>query len=70
MDNFSKLIVMSVLLYGSDTWLLNGTMRNKLKTFHHRIIRSISGFYPEFEKDSEIYKYPSITNEINKIGIE
>ena len=69
MANFYKVIVMSVLLYGSETWVLNGTMRNKLKTFHHRIIRSISGCYPEFDEDSGIYKYPSITNEMNKIGI-
>ena len=61
---------MSVILYGSETWVLNGTMRNKLKNFHHRIIRSISGFYPEFDEDSGIYKYPSINNEMNKIVIE
>ena len=68
--NFYKVIVMSVLLYGSETWVLNGTMKNKLKTFHHRIIRSICGCYPEIDKENGLYKYPSITNAMNEIGME
>ena len=63
-DNFYKVIVMDVILYGSDTWVLNGTMKNKLKTFHQIIIRSICGFYPNIEKESGIYNKPSITNEM------
>ena len=45
-------------------------MKNKLKTSYHRVIRSISGCYPDIDEDSVIYKYPFITNEMNKIGIE
>ena len=38
--------------------------------FHHKIIRIICGFFPEIEKDNGLYKYPSITNAMNEIGME
>ena len=36
-------IVMSILLYGSEMWVLSATSRRKLRSFHHRCLRVMCG---------------------------
>ena len=43
MSIFYKVIVQSVLLYGSESWVLNEKAKNKLKSFHNRCARFITG---------------------------
>ena len=59
--NFYKVVVMSVLLYSSDTWFMSSLISNKLWSFHHSVIRSICRLYPSKNIISGEYEYPSIT---------
>ncbi len=43
MASFYKAIVQSVLLFGSETWVLSQLMERKLQSFHHRCARFITG---------------------------
>ena len=40
---FYKAIVKSVLLYGSKSWLVTGSMLNVLEGFQHRTVIRIAG---------------------------
>jgi hypothetical protein len=42
MSVFYKTIVQSVLLYGSETWVLTSRLRNLLSSFHHHCARFIA----------------------------
>jgi Reverse transcriptase (RNA-dependent DNA polymerase) len=42
MASFYKAIVQSVLLYGSESWVLSQEMERKLQSFHHRCARYIA----------------------------
>jgi hypothetical protein len=41
---FYKAIVQSVLLFGSDSWVLTESMIHLLNAFHHRMARQITGY--------------------------
>ena len=45
--NFYKAVVQTVLLFGSETWVISPAMLRTLEGFHHRIARQISGHKPE-----------------------
>lgn len=46
---FYKAIVMSVLLYGAETWVLTAPMLQALKGFHNRVTRRISRCHPKLQ---------------------
>lgn len=43
MASFYKAIVMSILLYGSESWVLTKSMMRELESFHRRCARCITG---------------------------
>ena len=45
MGRFYLALVQSVLLYGSETWVLTDPMLEVLRTFHHRSARYISRMF-------------------------
>jgi hypothetical protein len=55
-----KTIIMSVLLYGAESWVINATIMVKLKSFHNCCARSITGRHIKLLEDGP-WEYPSIT---------
>lgn len=53
---FFKTVVQKVLLYGSETWVMSGMMKNKLYSFHDGVARSLSDVKGEYDTSSQIYK--------------
>lgn len=41
-STYYKVVVLTVLLYGSETWVISGLMWQKLRSFNHSIARSLS----------------------------
>ena len=58
MGYFYKAVVQSVLLYGSETWVLSTRMLQLLESFHYRCARYISKMYIRKLPDSEQWDYP------------
>ena len=52
---FYKAIVQSVLLYGSETWVVTRPMLQLLEGFHNRVARKLTGRMPYLEGDTWIY---------------
>jgi Reverse transcriptase (RNA-dependent DNA polymerase)/Ulp1 protease family, C-terminal catalytic domain len=65
---FYKSIVQSVLLYGSESWVLTTPMLKALNGFHHRIARKISGLMPTRIDDNNWY-YPPIEDALEIAGL-
>ena len=42
-DMLYKSVSQSVLLYGSESWVVMGEMLNVLEGFHHQVARRITG---------------------------
>jgi hypothetical protein len=55
-----KTIVMSVLLFGAESWVINTTIMNKVTIFHNCCARSITGRYIKLLEDGT-WEYPSST---------
>jgi hypothetical protein len=55
-----KTIVMSVLLYGAESWVINTTIMNKHTSFHYCCARSITGHHIKLLEDG-ICEYPCST---------
>jgi Reverse transcriptase (RNA-dependent DNA polymerase) len=56
MSIFYKVIIQSVLLYGSESWVLTDRMQTRLNSFHHRCARYITGRHITM-KDN-VWTYP------------
>ena len=65
---FYKTIVQSVLLYGSESWVLNQTMLNSLRSFHHRCARFITGRHIRVDVNG-YWTYPSSRITLNNAGL-
>jgi hypothetical protein len=57
MSSFYKSIVQTILLYGSESWVLTQFMMNKLNSFHNMCARHITGRHIKLEND--VWEYPS-----------
>jgi hypothetical protein len=55
MGKFYTAVVQSVLLYGSETWVLSEKMRRMLEGFHNRCARQMTKrfIHPDLENDGE-----------------
>ena len=51
MSIFYKVIIQTILLYGSESWVINEKVRDKLRTFHNRCARFITGCFITKEED-------------------
>ena len=65
MGRFYITIVMSVLLYGSESWTITGKNLVKLKSFHNRALRYMKGRHIRKENEGE-WAYPE-HEELRKI---
>jgi hypothetical protein len=57
---FYKAVVQSVLLYGSETWVVTPAILQVLQGFHHWIARQITGMRPRFCPRTETWSKPPI----------
>ena len=63
-------IIESVLLYGSDTWVLKGTATlHRLATFHRRCARFFTGQFIHPQENGE-WVYPHTEDVFKKAGLE
>ena len=51
MSIFYKVIIQTILLYGSKSWVINEKVRDKLQTFRNRCARFITGRFITKEED-------------------
>ena len=68
MGYFYKSIVQSVLLYGSETWVVTEQARKSLNTFHHRCARYISGHHIKKNPD-DTWEYPRSEEVLEECGL-
>jgi hypothetical protein len=64
MSIFYKVVLQTVLLYGSESWVLNQNGRDKLRSFHHRSARFLTGRYITQIDDKWIYPETKKTLEL------
>ena len=67
MSMFYKVIVQTVLLYGSESWTINSNIMKKLTSFHRRCARFISGRHIRCVDDVWIYPDTKTTMEITDL---
>ena len=65
---FYKAVVQTVLLFGSETWVLTTPMKKLLDGFHHRVARQISGLTPYYTGHGEWY-YPPREDALRECGL-
>ncbi len=65
---FYKATVMSVLLFGSETWSLAPGTLKRLDGFHHRAAWRMAGMRPLHDGEGN-WTYPSNTRALKKVGL-
>jgi hypothetical protein len=68
MAKFYKAIVQSVLLYGSESWVLSAHSIRKLESFHRRCPRCITGRHIHPNEEG-IWIYPSSAETLEIAGL-
>ena len=63
-----KSVEQTVLLYGSESWVVMGEMLNLLDGFHHRTACWITGMTDRHMKDGE-WEYPPVAGTMEAAGI-
>lgn len=68
MSSFYKAVVQSILLYGSETWVIDETMRNRLEAFHNQVARSLTKQYirPDTTDEDGEWIYPATSETLHK----
>ncbi len=69
MGYFYKAIIQTVLLYGSESWTLTVRMIGRLRSFHHRVARYITGRHIK-ELEDGTYFCPSMKEVLKAAGME
>jgi hypothetical protein len=67
--SFYKAIVQSVLLYGSETWVVTPAVLKVLNSFHHRVARKLSGKQPRFIHSEDRWFYPPLEEALEATGL-
>ena len=65
---FYKATVMSVLLFGSETWSLAPGTLKRLDSFHHRAAWQMAGMRPSHDGEGN-WTYLSNTQALKKVGL-
>jgi hypothetical protein len=67
---FYKATIQTILLFGSETWVINKEILQLLTSFHHSIARRLTGRYPRPipETDDE-WTHPSIQETLHIAGL-
>jgi hypothetical protein len=66
---FYKAVVQSVLLYGSETWVITPTILQVLQSFHHWIASQITGMRPRFCPRTDTCSKPPIAEALEAAGM-
>jgi hypothetical protein len=66
---YKKVIIQTVLLYGSESWTLTGRMIGRLRSFHHRVAQYITGRHIK-ELEDGTYFCPPMKEVLNAAGME
>ena len=68
MASFYKAIVQSVLLYGSESWVMTLSMEKQLQSFHRRCALYITGQHIR-QNDDGTWTHPSSENVLEMAGL-
>ena len=63
-----KAVAQSVILYGSERWLVKGDMLKVLEGFHHRVARQITGLMAKRGAGGD-WEYPPVVEATEAAGI-
>ena len=63
-----KAVAQSVLLYGSDRWVVTGDMLKVLEGFHHYVERRIIGMMATC-RSVRLWEYPLVMAEMEAVGL-
>ena len=63
-----KTVVQSVLLYGSESWVVTGEMIKMLEIFDHQVARRITGMAAQRNMDGE-WEWTPVSEELKTAGI-
>jgi len=69
MGYFYKAIVQAVLLYGSESWTITTSIMQKIKSFHARVARSLTGRHIKQRPDGT-WDCPPTTEVLEGAGLE
>ena len=61
-----KALAQSVILYGSESWVVTGDMLKVLKVFHHYVARRIIGMTDTLRSGRE-WEYPPVMTEMEAV---
>lgn len=70
MTSFYKAVVLSSLLYGSETWVITKKMYKNLESFHRAATRRIAKLPIKYDKKKDEWIYPSIEKAYKKIRMQ
>ena len=62
-------VVQSVLLYGSDIWVMTPRIRRLLGGFHHRVARRLTGRKYQISKNG-VWVYPPLEDAMEEAGLQ
>ena len=66
---FYKAVVQSVLLYGSESWVLTKKMLQVLRSFHHRCARYITHRHIRQDTETGEWSYPNTETTLEEAGL-
>jgi hypothetical protein len=66
---FYKAVVQTVLLFGSESWVLTPSMLGKLEGFHQQIARRLTGRAPVYLRSEGTWQYQPMGNAMEEAGL-
>jgi hypothetical protein len=69
LEMFYKAVVQSVLLFGSEPWVLRSKMLSKLKAFNKQIAKRLTGRAPVYLRRDEQWEYSSLGDAMEEAGL-
>ena len=69
MGTFYKTIISTILLYGSESWVINKTNLLKLQAFHHKCARQMCGNNIKYNPENDLWTYPKSEDVLKQCGL-
>ena len=66
---FYKAVVQTVLLFGSESWVLTPRIMGRLEGFHRLIARRLAGRAPVYLRREEQREYPPLGEAMEQAGL-
>jgi hypothetical protein len=66
---FYKAVVQSILLFGSETWVVTTPMLKALESFHQRVARRMARKQPYCCRRTDKWIYPPIEEALEEVGL-